>query len=84
MTIITFTSRQFKQNASKVKKAAAAGPVFITVRGRPAHVLLTFDEYKKLTRKQSKIADLLAMPDMEHVDFDIPAMRDLAHSPNLS
>lgn len=62
MTITTLSSRQFNQDASKAKKAAMAGPVFITDRGRPAHVLLTFEEYRKLTGGRTKIADLLAMP----------------------
>ena len=46
MTITRYTSRQFDQNTSLAKKAALTGPVFITDRGRPAHVLLTYDEYK--------------------------------------
>lgn len=62
MAITTLSSRQFNQDASKAKKAAKAGPVFITDRGRPAHVLLTFDEYQRITRGHAKIADLLAMP----------------------
>lgn len=40
MTITTFSSHQFNQDASKAKKAAMAGPAFITDRGRPTHVLL--------------------------------------------
>jgi PHD/YefM family antitoxin component YafN of YafNO toxin-antitoxin module len=39
MTITTVSSRQFNQDASAVKKASQTGPVFITDRGRPAHVL---------------------------------------------
>ena len=65
MSITTLSSRQFNQDASKAKKAAMMGPVIITDRGRPAHVLLTFDEYKKLTSSHAKIADLLAMPGIE-------------------
>ena len=49
MTITTLSSRQFNQDASKAKKAAKDGPVFITDRGRPAHVLLTFEEYKSIS-----------------------------------
>jgi len=43
MPITTLSSRQFNQDASKAKRAALAGPVIITDRGRPAHVLLTFE-----------------------------------------
>ena len=74
MTITTLSSRQFNQDASKAKKAAQAGPVFITDRGRPAHVLLTIEEYRKITRGQTKIADLLAMPGVEDIEFPTPSM----------
>ena len=84
MTITTLSSRQFNQDASKAKKAAMAGPVFITHRGRPAHVLLTFEEYRKLTGGRTKIADLLAMPGIEDVELDIPQLRDLAQPADLS
>ncbi len=84
MTITTLSSRQFNQDASKAKKAAKAGPVFITDRGRPAHVLLTFEEYKKITSVRTKIADLLAMPGIEDIKLEIPPLRDLAQPADLS
>lgn len=84
MTITTFSSRQFNQDASKAKKAAMAGPVFITDRGRPAHVLLTFEEYRKITGGRTKIADLLAMPGIEDVELDISQLRDLAQPADFS
>jgi hypothetical protein len=65
--------------------------VFITDRGRPAHVLLTFDEYKKITGGRTKIADLLAMPGMEGtslplegIELEIPLSRELARPADLS
>ena len=84
MTITTLSSRQFNQDASKAKKAAKTGPVFITDRGRPAHVLLTFAEYKKITRKHTKIADLLAMPGIEDTELEIPQFGELARPAELS
>ena len=84
MTITTISSRQFNQDASKAKKAAQAGPVFITDRGRPAHVLLTFDEYKKITGGRTRIADLLAMPGIEEIELDIPPLRELAQAADLT
>lgn len=84
MTITTLSSRQFNQDAGKAKTAAKAGPVFITDRGRPAHVLLTFDEYKKLTGSRTKIADLLAMPGIADLELDIPELRDAAQAADLS
>lgn len=84
MTITTLSSRQFNQDASKAKKAAEAGPVIITDRGRPAHVLLTFDDYRKITGGRAKIADLLALPGVADVDMEIPHWRDLAQSADLA
>jgi prevent-host-death family protein len=84
MTITTLSSRQFNQDASKAKRAAKAGPVFITDRGRPAHVLLTFDEYKRITGGRTRIADLLAMPGIEDLELEIPPLRDLAQPAELS
>ena len=58
--------------------------MFITDRGQPAHVLLTFEAYKKMTRMPTKIADLLAMPGMEHTELEIPQLRDLAQAADFS
>jgi prevent-host-death family protein len=49
MAITTVSSRQFNQDASGAKNATRNGPVFITDRGRPAHVLLSIEEYCKIT-----------------------------------
>jgi PHD/YefM family antitoxin component YafN of YafNO toxin-antitoxin module len=84
VTITTFSSRQFNQDAGKAKKAAQMGPVFITDRGHPAHVLLTFEAYKKIANAPTKIADLLAMPGAKDADFSIPTLRDLAQSADLT
>lgn len=87
MSITTLSSRAFNQDASKAKNATKNGPVIITDRGRPAHVLLTFDDYKKLTGERTNIADLLAMPVAAGAgDFEltIPPMRELARSADLS
>ncbi len=84
MTITTLSSRQFNQDTSKAKKSAMAGPVIITDRGRPAHVLLTFAEYKKIAGAHTKIADLLAMSGIENIEFDVPPLPDLAQAGDFS
>jgi hypothetical protein len=84
MSITTLSSREFNQDASKAKRAAKSGPVFITDRGRASLVLLTFDDYKKITGGQTKIADLLAMPDSEEIEFEAPQLRDPARPADLS
>ena len=72
MTITTISSREFNQAASEAKRAANIGPVFITDRGRPAHVLLSFEDYQRLTRQRRNIADALAMPGSADIEFDPP------------
>ena len=72
MTITTLSSREFNQGASEAKRAANNGPVFITDRGKPAHVLLSFDDYQRLTKQRRNIADALAMPDIADTEFEPP------------
>jgi prevent-host-death family protein len=76
MTVTTVTSRQFNQDASGAKKAARRGPVFITDRGRPAHVLLTIEDYRRLAG--GDIAEALAQPgDAADFDFEPPRVDGL-------
>jgi prevent-host-death family protein len=84
MTITTLSSRELNQDVTKAKKATKEGPVFITDRGRPAHVLLSIEEYQRLTGGRQKIADLLAMPGVEDIELEIPSPRDLALPADLS
>ena len=48
--------------------------MFITDRGRPAHVLLTIEEYQRVTRSQTNIVDLLAMPGVAEIDYEPPRL----------
>ncbi len=57
MTITTLSSREFNQDTGRAKKASQHGPVFITDRGRPAHVLLTMEEYQRISRKRRNIVE---------------------------
>ncbi|WP_017326612.1 type II toxin-antitoxin system Phd/YefM family antitoxin [Synechococcus sp. PCC 7336] len=66
----TISSRDFNQDVGKAKRATEKGPVFITDRGKPAHVLLTVEEYYKLIGATKTVADLLAMPESADIDFD--------------
>lgn len=47
MAATTLPSREFNQDMTGAKKAAKNGPVFITDRGRPAHVLLSIETYRR-------------------------------------
>lgn len=63
------TSRQFNQDTSAAKRAALEGPVFITDRGEPAHVLLTYAEYQRLTEGPVRIGDLLSSPETAEIEL---------------
>lgn len=74
MTVTTLSSREFNQDSGKAKKAAANGPVFITDRGRPAHVLLTIEDYRKITGQAPNIVEMLALDaDVDDEAFDAAA-----------
>jgi prevent-host-death family protein len=78
------SSREFNQDSSKAKRAAESGPVIITDRGRPAHVLLTFETYRKLAGKDSRIGDLLSYPGVAECTLTLRPSREIAKSAKLS
>lgn len=84
MTITTLTSREFNQHPGDAKRAAQNGPVFITDRGRPSHVLLTIEEYRKLTGSQVTLAEALARPGALDLDFEPPRAGGLYRPADLS
>ncbi|NLS04392.1 type II toxin-antitoxin system Phd/YefM family antitoxin [Rhizobium sp. P32RR-XVIII] len=79
MTVMT--SREFNQDSSGAKKAAAKGPVFITDRGKPSHVLLTIEEYSKLAQKGPSIAELFYSPGADEIEFEPPRIDDFGLKP---
>lgn len=72
MTITTLSSRELNQDVTRAKRAANKGPVFITDRGKPAYVVLSFADYQRLTKQRRNIADALAMPDVASIEFEPP------------
>ncbi len=55
MTITTVSSREFNQDTSRAKQASRSGPVFITDRGRPAHVLITIEGIPEAHRRSDDL-----------------------------
>lgn len=76
MSITTISSREFNQDAGGAKRAAEKGPVIITDRGRPSHVLLSFEEYRKLAGGERTLLDIVAQDEDDDIDFDPPRMGD--------
>lgn len=49
-------------------------PVFITEGGELAYVLLSFEDYQRLTRQRRNIADALAMPGVAGIEGEPPCV----------
>jgi prevent-host-death family protein len=64
----TIGSRQFNQDVSAAKRLARQEPVFVTDRGRPTHVLMSIEDYRRLSGEKESIVDLLALPGPEISD----------------
>ncbi len=83
-TSTKLSSREFNQDTSRAKKAAKRGPVIITDRGRPSHVLLSIEEYERLIGPSTSIVEQLAMPGAEDIEFDVPRARNLYQPPDFT
>ncbi|OCJ63354.1 prevent-host-death protein [Agrobacterium tumefaciens] len=70
MATTNLTSRELNHDVGRAKKAAEAGPVVITDRGRPSHVLMTYREFERLTGKRHNLVEALSMPGLSNIDFD--------------
>ena len=70
MTILT--SRDFNHTVSKAKSMSRHEPVFITDRGTPSHVLLSYQQYELLLKKTQSNAERLGMciEDLTQIDDD--------------
>jgi prevent-host-death family protein len=83
-TPTSLSSREFNQDTGRAKNAARRGPVVITDRGRPAHVLMTYEHYQRLTGGEESIIDLLGSPPgIERADLEVQALRDPARPADL-
>lgn len=78
MTITTLTSQEFNRDNAGAKRAAAKGPVIITSRGQPSHVLLSIEAYRRLTIDRKSIAELISSDD--ELDMDFPRSRELGRA----
>ncbi|MDP9734639.1 UNVERIFIED_ORG: prevent-host-death family protein [Rhizobium sp. SORGH_AS260] len=77
MVTTSLTSRELNHDLGRAKKAAEAGPVVITDRGRPSHVLMTYREFERLTGKRYNLVDALSMPGLSNINFD-PSHSEIA------
>ena len=51
--------------------------MFITDRGKPTHVLLTYEDYEKLAPRKSLLEILSYPPGIEDIDIEFPRIDEL-------
>lgn len=70
------SSREFNQDVSQAKRLARFEPVFVTDRGRPTHVLMSMEAFRRLSGQSETIVDLLAAPATVTPAEDLPVRAD--------
>jgi len=76
VSITTISGRQFNQDAGSAKMAVEKGPVDITDRRRPTHVLLSFKDCQNLLGAGPSLLEALAQKEDGDFDFEPPRMGD--------
>lgn len=66
----SITSREFNHDVSRAKRDSVNGPVVITDRGRPSHVLMSIQEYERLRGAEVDIFHQLSTDDGIDIEFD--------------
>jgi prevent-host-death family protein len=69
-------SREFNQDVSAAKRIARLEPVFVTDRGKPTHVLMSIDAFRRMSGQRESIVDLLAMPGTRETELAPPERWD--------
>ena len=84
MPVKTMSAREFNQDTAAAKRAAKKGPVYVTDRGRTTHVLLTVEEYDRMSgKRRGSIGDMLSDPAAAKIDFDPPRLGFIAREVDL-
>lgn len=69
--------QEAKGNFSQLIKRAAGGDAqTVTVHGKPTAVVVSAEEYARLTRRRGKLSAALLNPGLAVEDLDFPRSRD--------
>ena len=69
--------QEAKGNFSQLIKRAAGGDAqVVTVHGKPTAVVVSVEEYARLTRRRGKLSAALLRPDLAVEDLDFPRSRE--------
>lgn len=84
MTSPILSMQEFIQNIDEATIAAEKEPVFIAEQGHASHVLMNFRDYQRLIREHRNMAELLAVPDMAGIDFELVRSPESAEPADFS
>jgi prevent-host-death family protein len=66
-----------------VELALHDGPQTITLRGKPSAVVVSFDEYRKLTMPQTGLSQFFKQSPLRDVELDLSRSADLSREVEL-
>jgi antitoxin Phd len=76
--------QEAKANFSQLIKRVACGDAqTVTVHGKPTAVVVSAEEYTRLTRRRNKLSSALLRPDLGAEDLDISRSRDTGRDTEL-
>ena len=76
--------QEAKSNFSAlIKRAASSDAQTVTVHGKPAAVVVSAEQYVRLTRRRGKLSSALLRPDLAGEDLDISRNRESGRSVEL-
>ena len=76
--------QEAKGNFSQLVKRAAGGDAqTVTVHGKPTAVVVSAEEYARLTRHKGKLSAALLRPDLAIEDLDLARSRDTGRNVEL-
>ena len=75
----TMSSREFNRDVAEAKRAAKDGPVVVTDRGKPTHVLLSYEEYRRL-KGGGSLYDSIYDPSSAHIELELPDRQSMDES----
>ena len=66
-----------------VQQAASQGPQLITVRGRPAAVVVSAQEYERLTRPATSLLEFFQQSPLYGLELDVERSREVGRDVEL-
>ena len=66
-----------------IKQAVGGDAQMVTVHGKPTAVVVSAEEYARLTRQRGKLSTALLRPDLAGEDLDFSRNRDIGRNVDL-